>query len=479
MILTEFRLKMSLSKRLCAYNEMSSCVKRDSFERRICDDLCEEILQYLPVEAKAKLEGVSHQFKRAITKLFQKQVGLEILISPSEHLDFETETKFFHEGLKFYKSLINKCPNLQTIDFAILPRKCSYMLYLAESELLIHLIEKCDKLINIYSLHLEGTEYAAKKFQEKFGSQIKSLLAVAHDEETLNGNPNLEYVYIEDLERSSHLKLTKLKRIKIESYFTAEWIEGLKYSPLGEIENLKLVERGRTNQTIFQILDVFPNMEKLKTLQICSSTKVGSEGENSWSVDSKAFVVAMNRLGDTCRSLKCLAMDWSGIDYSFPIILDSLDGLGNIVTALSKFKHLKRLSLEFIELPDTEIGNMCATDLYEILSLKAFRKLSELEYLSLGIHTSLIFGLAFVEDMESYFPNLKVLILKFLFDATHEDIDLITRTIGRMKFLREFAIQCDAEVDIDYFQKKISEDCTKLRHFYLQGERSGSEDPTV
>ncbi len=37
--------------------------RKDSFSDRICDDLCEVILQWLPIEDKIKLIFVSTQFK--------------------------------------------------------------------------------------------------------------------------------------------------------------------------------------------------------------------------------------------------------------------------------------------------------------------------------------------------------------------------------------------------------------------------------
>ena len=43
-------------------------VNKKSFSDRICDDLCEEILQYLSLEDKLKLEGVSKQFQRTVLK---------------------------------------------------------------------------------------------------------------------------------------------------------------------------------------------------------------------------------------------------------------------------------------------------------------------------------------------------------------------------------------------------------------------------
>ena len=52
---------MSLSVKTFNYN-----LKRDSFEDRVCDDLCEALLQFLPIEDKFKFECVSKQFQRNV-----------------------------------------------------------------------------------------------------------------------------------------------------------------------------------------------------------------------------------------------------------------------------------------------------------------------------------------------------------------------------------------------------------------------------
>ena len=40
--------------------------KMDSFDDRVCDDLCEEILQYLSLEDKLRLQCVSKQFQKTV-----------------------------------------------------------------------------------------------------------------------------------------------------------------------------------------------------------------------------------------------------------------------------------------------------------------------------------------------------------------------------------------------------------------------------
>ena len=63
------RLKSSGSEAFNRQTVSEKCLRcelqnRQSFSDRICDDLCEEILQYLSLEDKLKLEGVSKQFQR-------------------------------------------------------------------------------------------------------------------------------------------------------------------------------------------------------------------------------------------------------------------------------------------------------------------------------------------------------------------------------------------------------------------------------
>ena len=78
-------LIMSLNKKLCLRSDsqnsdaFSDCLvnrfeskednyRRDSFSDRVCDDLCEDIFQYLSLEDKLRLQCVSKQFQRTIFK---------------------------------------------------------------------------------------------------------------------------------------------------------------------------------------------------------------------------------------------------------------------------------------------------------------------------------------------------------------------------------------------------------------------------
>ncbi len=65
-------MSLSKPKRVCLRSDTQ---KRQSFGDRICDDLSEDILQYLPLKHKFRLESVSKQFQRTI---FTKQKSIHI-----------------------------------------------------------------------------------------------------------------------------------------------------------------------------------------------------------------------------------------------------------------------------------------------------------------------------------------------------------------------------------------------------------------
>ena len=105
---------MSLSKELCLRSDSQN---RHSFEDRFCDDLCEEILQYLSLEDKLKLEGVSKQFQRTAFKR-QYELNMERW-EPFVHKCYLKDNdlrigsfRYYIENKSLYsfKTLLKKCP---------------------------------------------------------------------------------------------------------------------------------------------------------------------------------------------------------------------------------------------------------------------------------------------------------------------------------------------------------------------------------
>ena len=109
-------LSDKMGEELCLSNVSQN---RQSFSERICDNLCEEILQYLSLEDKLKLEGVSKQFQRTVLK---KHYELTIETKnwiPKRRVKIEYEYLFIENtfiDMKSLEVLLKKCSNITSIQ---------------------------------------------------------------------------------------------------------------------------------------------------------------------------------------------------------------------------------------------------------------------------------------------------------------------------------------------------------------------------
>ena len=80
----------------------------DSFDDRICDDLCEVLLQYLPLEDKLRLEYVSKQFQRIVIQRLRRIYELNLnKFRRDSH--FERHMYF----INCLEQMAKKCPKLK------------------------------------------------------------------------------------------------------------------------------------------------------------------------------------------------------------------------------------------------------------------------------------------------------------------------------------------------------------------------------
>ena len=143
--------------------------RRDSFDDRFCDDLCEEILQYLSFEDK--LEGVSKQFQRTVLK---KHYELTIETNSSiPNRKIKEEYKYLYVyhyienvffDLKSLEGLLKKCPNITSIE--VKPSaECDY-------NPVFRLITKyCNNLREIDFCENKISDENIEEFQQKFGEK--------------------------------------------------------------------------------------------------------------------------------------------------------------------------------------------------------------------------------------------------------------------------------------------------------------------
>jgi hypothetical protein len=149
----------------------SDCVlkngyRRDSFDR-FCDDLCEEILQYLSLKDKIRFECVSKQFKRNV---YQRQCVL----------DFGYYCKM---KIRLIEIVIKKFNKINTIHFNEL---CYVYDYVYDYEKLLRIIaDNCNNLksITISSYLNRNVSYNAMQyFFEKCGKNLKCIVMYNYGE---------------------------------------------------------------------------------------------------------------------------------------------------------------------------------------------------------------------------------------------------------------------------------------------------------
>ena len=152
-----------------------------SFSDRICDDLCEEILQYLSLEDKLKLEGVSKQFQTTVLK---KHNELTIETSVKEQNKYLCIEKM-PITLNLLEVLLKKCPNITSIELKTSEEE-------SDINQVFRLITKyCNNLREIDFEENILSDENIKEFQQKFGPKINFIHRLK-DANNYNLFPNIE-----------------------------------------------------------------------------------------------------------------------------------------------------------------------------------------------------------------------------------------------------------------------------------------------
>ena len=193
---------MSLSKKLCLRSDsqnnhsFSDCLvkfknnvesfednyRRDSFDDRFCDDLSENLLQFLPLEDKLKFECVSKQFQRTVFKL-QYEIFINMLGPVAHKIHSKNKDFKFREDFNYYyiedqsmhsfRALLKKCPNITSIQlwtgYHYLERD-----YKTErvNEVFRLIIENCNNLRQVFVFN-DINESNFKEFLKKIWTKNK------------------------------------------------------------------------------------------------------------------------------------------------------------------------------------------------------------------------------------------------------------------------------------------------------------------
>ena len=380
---------MSSIKRLCLRDK----TQRDSFDERICDDLSEVILQYLPIEDKFKFERVSKQFQRTI---FQRQYELQIKDSI------------------YLESILKKCPKINSLNFRLKSNE--------DSEQIVDLIVKyCNNLVEING-YLDINEKTKQRLVQTFNKKCFTLKC----EETYHKKGYIDvFQFISDI-KELHIKYSKPLKY-YQAYNNLLEIRSGKTSNLVELGNFKTLAikfYPHWNSPLDQFETLIENNPQIEKFYFSFNSDLDSIlGQISklknlvdlrlWNQSWKPILPnGFEILATNCPLIKSISL------FRFDI-----PKVSELLSVLKQFKQLKRLELSLSK-------RSFSSDLF-----KAFTGFENLTHLTLVCKTNnQPLDDTFLTDIDIFLPNLRYLDIDKGFTPTEHTIDILSR-LSRLETL--------------------------------------------
>ena len=370
---------------------------RDSFSHRICDDLCEVILQYLSLEDKIRFECVSQQFQR---KVFQRQHMLRI--------DYTTSNIFKRIRMKSFEKLLKKCPNITSVY--IMNNFRHIFLNIWFNDCIEMICRNCQYLRKIH-FDFMIDDQLLEKFSKTFEARLKSFECVSLNcSEILKIFKSIESLDLItcDYKNIQDHKFSMLKNLKVHLYDeNSDYL--LKF-----IQNNHDVEKLSVNLDIndpFYANSILMELSKLKNLFHFSFT--------NFSLNEELFDEALTRMAVNCSQLKsivCRLKTYSKNYYE----------INELLSPLKQFKHLKSLDLSFeLSISDDQNINSVNLSKNSIKPLTGFEGLTRLTLSFNGYSTNIIEEIVF--NILITLENIRFLDIKTPFYPTRRTANMLSQ----------------------------------------------------
>ena len=393
---------MSLTQKKISY-------RSDSFEDRFCDDLCEDILQYLPLKDKLKLQCVSKQFQRTVLKKhnelileveledcrrrlgfgsissYEKNV-LRVKYSPEYHVEQEMDPQLeviafescYHKPIE---SLLKKCPHIQRIDITSF-HHCNKVI----SNLMLQMITKyCNNLIEFNIFWFYSNECKSQEFCQKFGQKLKYFRYAKHMFD-FNLFPNIEsideYRVVEPIQVEEVLQLNSnnLKKLQIGIRVSEEHLLPKAMQKFQKLTHLKLSLT--TNANLNKAFKDFPSHQNLLELNL---SFYGNQDFEEKCYSLKEFAIK-------CPKIKSIELSYN------TFVLKNIFEVKELFQRLKAFPSLKRLYIS--------LKNGTGLQTEEWFSFELFRELPKIIHLSLYIYDKPL-NESILKDIDIYLPKLQ------------------------------------------------------------------------
>ena len=413
-------------------------VNKKSFSDRICDDLCEEILQYLSLEDKLKLEGVSKQFQRTVLKKHYK-LTIETR-NWIRNRRVRKQYKYLHIQnifieLKSLEVLLKKCPNITSIEL----KKADYIEKCDYNEVFRLITKYCDNLREINFWENEINKKNIEEFQRKFGPKIKFLCRLK-DANNYNLFPNIEKINFDDYYDKRlqvvipRLKLNKLKKIDLSLSKGKELLVKECVDTFPTITHFMLSTINQDKNTISKSLEFISSLENLIDIRFKSFS------------NTKQFCDSLKRMAKKCQKLKT-------IECLVGMTGDS--GIRQLLSSIKAFPALKRFYLRLFGKLDTNLYK-------NIFSIEAFKGLSNITHLTLYLVIS-VEGIEYFKDIDINLPNIQYLIIENSIKLNREEVTQMADMLSRLSRLHTFKIRIISKLNKNEIEEIFFEKCKRLR----------------
>ena len=399
----------------------------DSFDDRICDDLCEFILKYLSLEDKLRLECVSKQFQRTAFL--------------SQCLDYLKVPQINGFNIESYKQLFKKYSKINTIIFDnnygfqwFSPQLCSDLIEL--------IIKYCNNITHIqFKDYIPIETEDQNKFFDMFGHQLISITNYSQNIGfTFTSAPNIEELTVNSID--TQLTQIEFKRLKsLNAILSEQQLDSFETFIENNAKTLKYLDIGS-----YEIRDK-KSAERLLKIVTKAINLIHLGIHIEFRVFDKSFANNWKEIAINCKQIKSLRLRLKNNENLR--INDSL------ISILKQFKRLKRLDLNLF------LEDSIGSDFHPFEDLKGFEGLT---------HFTLRFdeniddesNESFLTDIDINFPKLKYLEIFNHFNPSVWTADVLSR-LTNLEVVFLMIGNCEVRPQIE---RQLIKNCKKFRVFY-------------
>ena len=414
-----------------------------SFDDRICDDLSEVLLQFLPLEGKQRLECVSKQFQRTV---FQKQFKITLYSSFQSNHEMSEDMKeklFDKTYMKSIESILKKYPNIQ-----------SMVLYLKNKiifQSIVPLITKyCDHL-NEFRVYLKDRSEPEmnEEFYRKFGPKLKYIRSAQSLDFNLFPNlhsldkSNFGYSYVTAFpENVLPLNLKKLKELNITLIDENMHLFREVLQKFHKFRHLCLDLLNDLQKSVFNAFKESPVLQNL--IEVKYKAKIRENGNQ--------FLHSMKQLKKKFPKLK-------SIEIKSVLVIDFSD-LRQQMSPLKSFSELKRTDFWLKFQPEKN---------HDKLSLKQFEELSNITHMSLRFDVKQLCK-EILTDIDIYLPKLQYLSINRVIITNEEGVKQMAESLSRLSSLQTIVLRLKNRLISELMKAIVVEKCKKIKNgsiYYL------------